>query len=90
MNLDIFSKNLSLFKEISENYDRLMKEEKELGKEIEELKDRYEKNLVKKSAFAVPNRKLEEVKAQLTRIRMRVSTLIKEMREVIEEEAKNV
>lgn len=89
MSLEIFN-NLKYFKDMSENYNKLILEKKRLEKEIKELKDKYEKKIVAKDAFLLPNKRLEEVSWQLSRIRNKVNELVGGMKKAIEEEMKNV
>ncbi|MBS3150766.1 hypothetical protein J4443_00080 [Candidatus Woesearchaeota archaeon] len=90
MSLDDFKKNLVKIKELSSDYDRVMKEKNEVELDIKNLKAKYREAKVEREVFSEYNKKLSKIDDELTEIRERVIGVCGRNSLILNDELKNV
>lgn len=90
MSLEDFKKNLARIKDISAEYDTLMKQKNEIELDIKNLKAKYREANVERDVFSEYNKKLGNVDSGLAKIRERIIELCRKNSMVLNDEMKNV
>ncbi len=90
MSLEDFKKNLARIKDVSAEYDTLMKQKNEIELDIKNLKAKYREANVERDVFSEYNKKLGNVDSELAKIREKIMELCRKNSMVLNDEMKNV
>ena len=90
MSLDDFKKNLIRVKDISVDYDRLMKQKNEIELDIRNLKAKYREAKVERDVFSEYNKKLSAAEEGLSELRGKIMELCRKNSLILNDELKNV
>lgn len=90
MSLEDFKKNLVKIKDISSDYDRLMKQKNEIELDIRNLKAKYREAKVERDVFSEYNKKLNLVDGELAELREKMMELCRKNSLILNDELKNV
>jgi len=90
MSLEDFKKSLMKIKEISVDYDIIMKQKNEIELDIRNLKAKYREAKVEREVFSEYNKKLNAVENELAKIREKIIDLCRKNSLILTDELKNV
>jgi len=90
MSLDDFKKGLMKIKDISADYDRIMKQKNEIELDIKNLKAKYRDAKVEREVFSEYNKKLYAAEDELTKVREKIIELCRKNSLILNDELKNV
>lgn len=90
MSLEDFKKSLIKIKEISVDYDIIMKQKNEIELDIRNLKAKYREAKVEREVFSEYNKKLNAVENELAKIREKIIDLCRKNSLILTDELKNV
>lgn len=90
MSLDDFKKNLAKIKEISVDYDRVMKQKNEIELDIRNLKAKYREAKIERDVFSEYNKKLSNAENELAELREKIMELCRKNSLILNDELKNV
>lgn len=90
MSLEDFKKSLMKIKDISVDYERIMKQKNEIELDIRNLKAKYREAKVERDVFSEYNKKLGAVESELAKVREKIIELCRKNSLILNDELKNV
>ena len=90
MSLEDFKKNLVRIKEISADYEEIIKRKNEIELDLRNLKAKYREAKVERDVFSEYNKKLGAAENELAEVREKIMDLCKKNSLILNDELKNV
>lgn len=90
MSLDDFKKNLIRIKDISVDYDRVLKQKNEIELDIRNLKVKYREAKIERDVFSEYNKKLGNAENELNDLHEKIMELCRKNSLILNDELKNV